>query len=229
MRQQVVRVRLQRLVGASGNVVIVGPIPELETSAPEALARKALYGGSSPVGPTYGEFLAREAAVLPVLQTRCPAGEHAGSRLPQPGIPADAQQCEVGGKQGWPLYMDDTTSDAGCLIEDRAAPGRTCWRGPLRQRPRDPGIVLINRLRRRRCASHPQRDPKGGSSRVRLGAARTPIRRWRRSAGLARLCAAAGPHLLMLEPAAPKARERARNAIQGMLRPELSGVLVVMA
>ena len=107
---------VERLRRSGREVVIVGPIPELETSAPEALARKQLYGETSSIGPAYGEFLAREAAVLPVLQT---LSQQSGVTVVYPSqYLCDAQQCEVE-KQGRSLYMDDNhLSDAG-LIEIR--------------------------------------------------------------------------------------------------------------
>ena len=117
---------VQRLRASGRNVVVVGPIPELNISAPEALARRELYGGSA-TGPSYGDFLAREQAVLPVLQML--AQQEDVTVLYPSRYLCDGRRCDIA-REGKALYIDDNhLSTAGLdalqpMLEDvlRAVP-----------------------------------------------------------------------------------------------------------
>ncbi len=126
MARSLVRL-VNRLRALGCNVVLVGPIPELYTSAPEALARAQMYGGSATLAPSYSDFLARERSVLPTLQS---LSHQDGVTVLYPSqLLCDARACMVqqGGKS---LYIDDNHLSAaglgqiGPLLQDilRAVP-----------------------------------------------------------------------------------------------------------
>jgi hypothetical protein len=106
-------VRLVNQLRALGcTVVLVGPTPELYTSAPEALARTQIYGGSVAIAPSYGDFLARERSVLPVLEQ---LSREPGVTVVYPSrYLCDARACIVE-RGGASLYIDDNHLSAAGL------------------------------------------------------------------------------------------------------------------
>jgi hypothetical protein len=92
-----------RLIGNGRRVVLVGPIPEIEESVPEGLARAKRFGGSADIGPLTAEFRERQAAVFGVLHLleRWP-----GVRVVYPDEVLCRERCAV--LEGdMPLYIDD--------------------------------------------------------------------------------------------------------------------------
>ena len=103
-------------------VLIVGPVPELEWSAPPRLAAAAQYGASAPTGPTLESFRARQRTVLDVLKE---VGQRDGVAVVYPHeILCGEKVCDIV-RNGKRLYFDDNHIDmeANRLLEPMIAAG----------------------------------------------------------------------------------------------------------
>jgi hypothetical protein len=94
---------VDRLIGAGARVVIIGPVPEIESTVPEALAKAEWFGGAKNIGPSDLEFEYRQRHVFTAFEAVARLG-HAD--VLYPSSVSCAAECAVE-RHGEVLYIDD--------------------------------------------------------------------------------------------------------------------------
>jgi hypothetical protein len=142
---------VDRLTSAGAHVVIIGPVPEIESAVPEALARAEWFGGRKDIGPSGVEFMHRQRNVFTALDAVLKINN---TEVIYPSAASCVPNCAVE-RLGQVLYIDDNhLSRAGLnlvkpllqgVFDRRASERRTRELGEARHGaghagPRDKGI-----------------------------------------------------------------------------------------
>jgi len=94
---------VDRLTSAGAHVVIIGPVPEIESAVPEALARAEWFGGRKDIGPSRAEFIHRQRNVFRALDAVLKLNN---TEVIYPSTASCATGCAVE-RLGQVLYIDD--------------------------------------------------------------------------------------------------------------------------
>ena len=96
---------VKMLRGAGKRVVIIGPVPEFDSSVPNDLARMRVWGGQWEIAPARTAFLAREAYAYSVFESIAQSYHASVVRL-DPVLCPDRRCLTM--QDGRPLYRDST-------------------------------------------------------------------------------------------------------------------------
>ena len=94
---------VDRLTNAGAHVVVIGPVPEIESAVPEALARVEWFGGRKDIGPSEAEFMHRQRNVFRALDAVL---ELNNTEVIYPSTASCTTSCAVE-RLGQVLYIDD--------------------------------------------------------------------------------------------------------------------------
>ena len=94
---------VDRLMSAGAHVVIIGPVPEIESLVPETLAKAEWFGGRKDIGPSRAEFMYRQRNVFRALEVVRKLGN---TYVIYPSTALCAPHCAVE-RLGQILYIDD--------------------------------------------------------------------------------------------------------------------------
>jgi hypothetical protein len=104
---------VDRLMSAGAHVVIIGPVPEIESAVPETLAKAEWFGGRKDIGPSGAEFRYRQRNVLKALEI---VGKLGNTDVIYPSTASCTADCAVE-RLGQVLYTDDNhLSQAGLSL-----------------------------------------------------------------------------------------------------------------
>jgi peptidoglycan/LPS O-acetylase OafA/YrhL len=94
---------VDRLTSAGVHVVIIGPVPEIDSAVPETLAKAEWFGGRKDIGPSVAEFRYRQRNVFKALEV---VGKLGNTDVIYPSMASCAANCAVE-RLGQVLYIDD--------------------------------------------------------------------------------------------------------------------------
>jgi len=94
---------VERLTQAGAHVVVIGPIPEIQSAVPETLAKAEWFGGPQDIGPSGLQFQSRQKNVLTSLAA---LQDIPGARVIYPNAALCSATCAVE-RRGEVLYVDD--------------------------------------------------------------------------------------------------------------------------
>ena len=94
---------VDRLRSAGAHVVIIGPVPEIESAVPETLAKAEWFGGRRDIGPSEAEFMYRQRNVFKTLDAVRKLGD---TDVIYPSNASCPNDCAVE-LSGQVLYIDD--------------------------------------------------------------------------------------------------------------------------
>jgi peptidoglycan/LPS O-acetylase OafA/YrhL len=104
---------VEQLTRGGAHVVVIGPVPEIESAVPETLAKAEWFGGPKNIGPSDAEFQYRQRHVFNTLDA---VGRIPNTEVIYPSRVSCATDCAVE-RLGQVLYIDDNhLSRAGLTL-----------------------------------------------------------------------------------------------------------------